>query len=83
MNERRSDVVWLNVVHASHLQIWETASSKCMKTLKGHANYVFCCNFNPQGSLVVSGEGTDTRNMKIMINARNCSVFCLTINVFS
>ncbi len=29
---------------------------KCLKTLKGHTNYVFCCNFNPQSSLVVSGS---------------------------
>ncbi|VDN32920.1 unnamed protein product [Gongylonema pulchrum] len=29
---------------------------KCMKTLKGHSNYVFCCNFNPQSSLIVSGS---------------------------
>lgn len=30
--------------------------SKCLKTLKGHTNYVFCCNFNPQSNLVVSGS---------------------------
>ncbi|XP_038560470.1 WD repeat-containing protein 5-like, partial [Micropterus salmoides] len=29
---------------------------KCLKTLKGHSNYVFCCNFNPQSNLVVSGS---------------------------
>lgn len=27
-----------------------------MKTLKGHTNYVFCCNFNPQSNLIVSGS---------------------------
>lgn len=27
-----------------------------MKTLKGHSNYVFCCNFNPQSNLIVSGS---------------------------
>ena len=31
-------------------------SGKCLKTLKGHSNYAFCCNFNPQSNLVVSGE---------------------------
>uniref|UniRef100_A0A0N5AVN9 WD_REPEATS_REGION domain-containing protein n=1 Tax=Syphacia muris TaxID=451379 RepID=A0A0N5AVN9_9BILA len=30
--------------------------SKCLKTLKGHTNYVFCCNFNPPSSLIVSGS---------------------------
>ena len=29
---------------------------RCMKTLKGHSNYVFCCNFNPQSNLIVSGS---------------------------
>lgn len=30
-----------------------------MKTLKGHSNYVFCCNFNPQSNLIVSGSVSD------------------------
>ena len=29
---------------------------KGLKTLKGHTNYVFCCNFNPQSNLIVSGS---------------------------
>ena len=29
---------------------------RCLKTLKGHINYVFCCNFNPQSNLIVSGS---------------------------
>ncbi len=29
---------------------------KCLKTLRGHTNFVFCCNFNPQSNLVVSGS---------------------------
>ena len=24
--------------------------------MQGHSNYVFCCNFNPQSNLVVSGS---------------------------
>ena len=39
-----------------YFQIWELSSGKCLKTLKGHSNYVFCCNFNPQSNLVVSGS---------------------------
>lgn len=38
------------------LKIWELSSGKCLKTLKGHSNYVFCCNFNPQSNLIVSGS---------------------------
>ncbi|KAK1892541.1 WD repeat-containing protein 5 [Dissostichus eleginoides] len=32
------------------LKIWDHSSGKCLKTLKGHSNYVFCCNFNPQSN---------------------------------
>ena len=32
---------------------------RCLKTLKGHTNYVFCCNFNPQSNLIVSGSVSD------------------------
>ena len=35
------------------------AQGKCLKTLRGHTNYVFCCNFNPQSNLVVSGSVRD------------------------
>ena len=38
------------------LKIWDVATGKCLKTLKGHSNYVFCCNFNPQSNLIVSGS---------------------------
>lgn len=38
------------------VQVWELSSAKCLKTLKGHSNYVFCCNFNPQSNLIVSGS---------------------------
>jgi len=34
----------------------ELSTAKCLKTLKGHSNYVFCCNFNPQSNLIVSGS---------------------------
>lgn len=39
-----------------NFQVWELSSGKCLKTLKGHSNYVFCCNFNPQSNLIVSGS---------------------------
>lgn len=42
------DSVWLQV-----MCVWQ---GKCLKTLKGHSNYVFCCNFNPQSNLIVSGS---------------------------
>uniref|UniRef100_A0A915N0G5 Aminotransferase class I/classII domain-containing protein n=1 Tax=Meloidogyne javanica TaxID=6303 RepID=A0A915N0G5_MELJA len=33
---------------------------KLIKTFRGHQNYVFCCNFNPRSTLLVSGlfDGT-------------------------
>lgn len=27
-----------------------------VRILKGHTNYVFCCNYNPQSNLIVSGS---------------------------
>ena len=27
-----------------------------VKVLKGHSNYVFCVNYNPQSNLIVSGS---------------------------
>ncbi|KAM3728855.1 WD repeat-containing protein [Dirofilaria immitis] len=48
--------VWSTQDDDKTLKIWDVMSSKCLKTLKGHTNYVFCCNFNPQSSLVVSGS---------------------------
>ncbi|VDQ14880.1 unnamed protein product [Trichobilharzia regenti] len=38
------------------LKLWDLVTGKCLKTLKGHSNYVFCCNFNPQSNLIVSGS---------------------------
>ncbi|CAI5536293.1 unnamed protein product [Closterium sp. Naga37s-1] len=32
----------------------------CVQILKGHTNYVFCCNFNPQSNLIVSGAFDET-----------------------
>eukprot|EP00108_Taenia_solium_P000767 TsM_000520100 transcript=TsM_000520100 gene=TsM_000520100 len=58
-----SDVAWSSdsrfLCSASDdksLKIWDFASGRCLKTLKGHSNYVFCCNFNPQSNLIVSGS---------------------------
>lgn len=38
------------------LSVFLYHQGKCLKTLKGHSNYVFCCNFNPQSNLIVSGS---------------------------
>lgn len=41
---------------------------KCLKTLKGHSNYVFCCNFNPQSNLIVSGSVSNKNNINFVIS---------------
>ena len=37
-----------------------TAQRACVQVLKGHTNYVFCCNYNPQSNLIVSGSFDET-----------------------
>ncbi|KAJ6640794.1 WD repeat-containing protein 5, partial [Pseudolycoriella hygida] len=53
-----SDVAWskdsLMLVSASDDQtliIWNLITSQIFMTLKGHTDYVFTCDFNPQGTL--------------------------------
>uniref|UniRef100_A0A2K5MRH6 Uncharacterized protein n=1 Tax=Cercocebus atys TaxID=9531 RepID=A0A2K5MRH6_CERAT len=48
-----SNVAWFS---DSNLFVSEVSSGEYLKTLKGHSNYVFCCNFNPQSNLTVSGS---------------------------
>lgn len=38
------------------LIVWDVAEGSVLKTLEGHAHYVFAANFNPQGTLIVSGS---------------------------
>ena len=38
------------------IKLWEVAGGKMLKTLRGHANFVFCVAFNPQGNLLASGS---------------------------
>ena len=38
------------------LKMWDFSSGKCVKTLKGHNSYVFCCRFNPQSNIIASGS---------------------------
>lgn len=67
-------------------ELWFNAGinfqGKCLKTLKGHSNYVFCCNFNPQSNLIVSGSVSfhlspyfrGTRYCSIVLKSSVCSV---------
>lgn len=50
--------------------------AKCLKTLKGHSNYVFCCNFNPQSNLIVSGS---VSILKLTYIVKYCFQFLSTI----
>ena len=35
------------------LRLWDAATGRALRVLAGHSNFVFCCNFNPQGNLLV------------------------------
>jgi COMPASS component SWD3 len=43
-----------------NLILWNVLSRNKVRTLRGHQNYVFCVNFNPQGTLIVSGSYDET-----------------------
>lgn len=34
-------------------KIWDVETRHCLATYEGHTNYVFCCQFNPQGTVLV------------------------------
>nr|CAD2200890.1 unnamed protein product [Meloidogyne enterolobii] len=38
------------------LELFDITQEKLIKTFRGHQNYVFCCNFNPRSTLLVSGS---------------------------
>jgi COMPASS component SWD3 len=55
-----SDVAWESrgayLASASDdktLRLWDAATGRALRVLQGHSNFVFCCNFNPQGNLLV------------------------------
>lgn len=35
------------------VRLWDAASGKLLRTLPGHTNYAYCCEFNPSGSVLV------------------------------
>jgi COMPASS component SWD3 len=58
-----SDVAWhpsnryLATASDDHtLRLWDASTGKCLRTLTGHTNFVFCCNFSPYGNLLVRCE---------------------------
>lgn len=55
-----SDVAWESrgayLASASDdktLRLWDAGTGRALRVLQGHSNFVFCCNFNPQGNLLV------------------------------
>lgn len=38
------------------VKLWDAESGMCLRTMTGHTNYVFCCQFDPVGHILV-GEG--------------------------
>jgi COMPASS component SWD3 len=44
-------------------RIWDVESGKCLVTLAGHTNYVFCCRFNPVGHILVRCQACSSMDM--------------------
>ena len=42
------------------LKLWAANSGDCLRTLKGHTSYVFCCVFTPKGNVLASGSYDET-----------------------
>lgn len=42
------------------VKIWDVEKGTCLRTMTGHSHYVFCCQFNPVGHVLVSLLATDT-----------------------
>lgn len=38
-------------------RLWDAETGACLRTLPGHTNYVFCCQFDPVGHILVRGRG--------------------------
>ena len=50
------DILNINVCCMCDAILLFKFQGKCLKILRGHTNHVFCCNFNPQSNLIVSGS---------------------------
>jgi COMPASS component SWD3 len=42
------------------LRLWDVERGVAVHRFEGHSNYVFCCNFNPQGNVLASGSFDET-----------------------
>ena len=38
------------------VRLWEVSSGQCIRTLQGHANWVYTVAFSPDGQMVASGS---------------------------
>jgi len=53
------------------LKIWNMGTSKCVKTLLGHINTIWCVDFSDDGRLVASG-GSDQVIKLWELNSEKC-----------
>ena len=49
------------------LKLWDAATGKCQRTLKGHTDWIKCCAYSAEGATVLSGS--DDRLWSVVIGA--------------
>ena len=37
------------------VRLWDVETGACLRTLPGHTNYAYCCQFDPAGRILVRG----------------------------
>ena len=64
-------------------KIWDVETRKCLSTMSGHTNYVFCCHFNPAGNILVSARGNKWMPKSQQLSAASLNAAVWQIEYYS